>query len=148
MTFKQFRLGAVIPFLLMAAVSSCRTDDSAAAGPPAVSDRETQTVLAGNALLEAIRTRDYPAFKQHFSDRKYTAEEFRTACGNLEKQFGAIDSFHLIALPETPLVSQGVWLVRFQRKDAKGGLVRQELLFRIAGGTADETFRVIAMGFL
>ena len=147
MRFRRFRLGAVIPFLLMAAVSSCRTD-AATAGPPAVPDRETQTVLAGNALLEAIRTRDYPAFKRHFSDRKYTAEEFGTACGNLEKQFGTIDSFHLIALPETPLVSQGVWLVRFQKKDAKGGLVRQELLVRIAGGTADETFRVIAMGFL
>jgi len=117
---------AVLPFLLIAGLSACRTSADMQKNSAQMPERDLETVLAGNTLLEAIRTQDYARFQSCLADEKMTGKEFAEACENLRKQFGGIESFRLIALPETPLAGQGVWLVCFKRKNAKGETVRQE----------------------
>lgn len=139
----------MILILLAAALNGCRvtgetekpdTGNTAAASPG-----------AGNALLEAVRKNDYKAFAAGLGENAReicSPEEFRASREKLVRQFGEIRSFRFLSALETPVVCNQVWLVSFERKNSRGEMVRQDLLFRLVTGMDNGKLKVIGFGFI
>lgn len=107
-----------------------------------------QAVAAGNEVLKAIQKNDYKAYAKLFGDM-VTEKEFQTARKTILDQFGTLEKYELVTSLETPLVDNNIWRVTFKRKDSKGGIVLQQVLFRFVSGIGDDgKFRVIGMAFL
>lgn len=127
-------------------VSACRAvpEDSLSGA-----SRDHQRALAvGNDVLKAIQNNDYKVYKEYFGDM-VTEQEFHASQKSLHAQFGTLEKYEFIASLETPLVDNNIWRVTFKRKDSKGKIVLQQVLFRFVSGIGDDgKFRVIGMAFL
>lgn len=107
-----------------------------------------QAVAAGNEVLRAIQKNDYKAYAKLFGDM-VTEKEFQASQKSLHDQFGTLEKYELVTSLETPLVDNNIWRVTFRRKDSRGKIVQQQVLFRFVSGIGDDgRFRVIGMAFL
>lgn len=140
----------MIPILLLPVMNSCRLMEDPEKN--CIGQKVGLSVRTGNALLEAIRNNDYPAFAAELAEddtRDFCSpEDFRVSREKLVRQFGKIHSFRFLVSLETPVVSNRVWIVSFERKNSKNETIRQDLLFRLVTGMDQGKLKVIGFGFI
>ncbi len=137
-----------IVFAVLICVPACRVIPDEKKTIVRESRDQQQALTAGDAVLNAIRSGNYKAYAKYFGDM-VTEQEFQASQKSLHAQFGTLEKYEYLTALETPLVDNNIWRVTFRRKDSKGRIVLQQVLFRFVSGIGDDgKFRVIGMAFL
>lgn len=106
--------------------------------------------LGGN-ILEAFREEDYAKLRRNLPGplrTKMTEKDFRTSCDNWRDTLGRIRDYEYVLELDTPAVRNLIWKVGFERDDADGDEVEQDMLFRLVTGNVDDETCVLSCGFL
>ena len=110
-----------------------------------------RSVELGNNILESFRDEDFVKLKKNIPgplQSKMTEKDFRTSCKNWRDTLGRIKDYDYVLELETPAVRNLIWKVGFERNDANGNEVEQDMLFRLVTGKVDDETCVLSCGFL
>ena len=110
-----------------------------------------RSVELGNNILAAFRDEDFAKLRKNIPgplQTKMTEKDFRTSCANWRDSLGRIKDFDYVLELETPAVRNLIWKVGFERNDANGNEVEQDMLFRLVTGKVDDETCVLSCGFL
>lgn len=137
-------LRAMIPFLLLAGMTACRS-----VTPEEQQAEEAEELKKMCAeVLNAIGENDYKSFRKICGDL-IPEKEFRAAHNNMKQQFGELTDFRHMTSLRTPMVQNDIWIVTFRRKSADGSRdILQDLLFRFVTGEDEDGWKVIGFAFL
>lgn len=106
-------------------------------------------ITLGNQILKTIKENNYKNFVRLLAGQtnlQIYEKDFKTSYGNLEKQFGKIESWQYTLELKTPLVRNLVWVVKFHRENERSK-AEQEMLFRLITARDDGKIKVMGMGF-
>lgn len=109
------------------------------------------SVELGNNILAAFRDEDYAKLKRNIPGplrSKMTEKDFKTSCDNWRDTLGLIRDYDYVLELETPAVRNLIWRVEFERDNADGHGVEQDMLFRLVTGKVDDETCVLSCGFL
>ena len=141
-------MGLLFSFVLAACVV-VEKDDFEEVDPD---DAElVRSVELGGNILEAFREEDYAKLRRNLPGplrTKMTEKDFRTSCDNWRDTLGRIRDYEYVLELDTPAVRNLIWKVGFERDDADGDEVEQDMLFRLVTGTVDGEVKVLSCGFL
>ena len=141
-------MGLLFPFVLAACVV-VEKDDFEEVDPD---DAElVRSVELGGNILEAFREEDYAKLRRNLPGplrTKMTEKDFRTSCDNWRDTLGRIRDYEYVLELDTPAVRNLIWKVGFERDDADGDEVEQDMLFRLVTGNVDDETCVLSCGFL
>ena len=136
-------LHAMIPFLLLAGMTACRSTAADGDTP----EEACQKKMCAE-VLNAIGENDYQSFQCVCGDL-VPEKEFRSAHNSMKQQFGELTDFRHMATLRTPNVQNDIWIVTFRRKSADGSRdILQDLLFRFVTGEDEDGWKVIGFAFL
>ena len=141
-------MGLLFSFVLAACVV-VEKDDFEEVDPD---DAElVRSVELGGNILEAFREEDYAKLRRNLPGplrTKMTEKDFRTSCDNWRDTLGRIRDYEYVLELDTPAVRNLIWKVGFERDDADGDEVEQDMLFRLVTGNVDDETCVLSCGFL
>ena len=101
----------------------------------------TRSVELGDNILAAFRDEDYAKLKRNIPgplQTKMTEKDFRTSCDNWRDTLGKIKDYDYVLELDTPAVRNLIWRVGFERDNAEGDEVEQDMLFRLVTGKVDD----------
>ena len=110
-----------------------------------------RSVELGNNILAAFRDENFAHLKENIPgplQSKMTEKDFKTSCKNWRDTLGRIKDYDYVLELETPAVRNLIWRVEFERDDAGGNEVEQDMLFRLVTGNVDDETCVLSCGFL
>ena len=110
-----------------------------------------ESVNLGNNILASFRDEDFAKLRKNIPgplQTKMTEKDFRTSCGNWRDTLGRIKDFDYVLELDTPAVRNLIWRVEFERDNADGKEVEQDMLFRLVTGNVDDETCVLSCGFL
>ena len=110
-----------------------------------------ESVKLGNNILAAFRDEDFAKLKKNIPgplQTKMTEKDFKTSCANWRDSLGRIKDFDYVLELDTPAVRNLIWRVEFERDNADGKEVEQDMLFRLVTGNVDDETCVLSCGFL
>ena len=110
-----------------------------------------ESVNLGNNILASFRDEDFGKLKRNIPgplQTKMTEKDFKTSCDNWRDTLGTIRDFDYVLELDTPAVRNLIWRVEFERDNADGDEVEQDMLFRLVTGNVDDETCVLSCGFL
>ena len=110
-----------------------------------------ESVNLGNNILASFRDEDFAKLRKNIPgplQSKMTEKDFRTSCKKWRDTLGRIKDYDYVLELETPAVRNLIWKVGFERDDANGNEVEQDMLFRLVTGKVDDETCVLSCGFL
>lgn len=104
----------------------------------------------GNAVLKAMKNNRYRELALLLRDGPLSGmpeQDFRASERYMRERVGQIRSAVFLTELRMPLVRNLIWQVRFERKNRGGGILEQDMLFRLITGTLDGRPVILNFGF-